>query len=227
MSIPFARGAHGLDDGSVQGADGRVEELRRLDGSVTGDGKVAITLISGAPGVGKTAVAVRWARRVSDRYPDGQLYVNLRGFDPSGQPVPPDTAIRGLLTALGVRFLDEAGSPVAPGGGGLAHICSVDDSAIHPRARQVSWQIAVDVDNPVCGPRGAAARVRDGDRDTRVANLQRANAMLDDEVLRLAAGLPRRAGRRLQELGRGLYQHQRRRHATPVGDAASGDQRQR
>ncbi|WP_211363411.1 ATP-binding protein [Saccharothrix saharensis] len=59
---------------------GRVEELRRLDGSVTGDGTVAITLVSGAPGVGKTAVAVRWAYRVSDRFPDGQLYVNLRGF---------------------------------------------------------------------------------------------------------------------------------------------------
>lgn len=63
----------------------------------------------------------------------------------------------GLLSALGAGFLDAAGAPVAPGGVGLADIRSIDVSGLHPRARDVSWQIAVDVDNPVCGPRGAAA----------------------------------------------------------------------
>lgn len=63
----------------------------------------------------------------------------------------------GFLTALGVRFLDDAGKPVAPGGGGLSRIASVDAAGLHPRARQVTWRIAVDVDNPLCGPLGAAA----------------------------------------------------------------------
>lgn len=63
----------------------------------------------------------------------------------------------GLLTGLGARFLDADGQPVEPGGQGLGAIHAIDQDALHPRARQVDWRIAVDVDNPACGPRGAAA----------------------------------------------------------------------
>ncbi|GAA3704654.1 glycerate kinase [Zhihengliuella alba] len=63
----------------------------------------------------------------------------------------------GLLTALGARFLDDRGEPVAPGGGGLADIARIDLEHLHPRAREVRWRIAVDVDNPLTGERGAAA----------------------------------------------------------------------
>ena len=63
----------------------------------------------------------------------------------------------GLLSALGARLLDADGDVLPPGGGALAALASVDTLNLHPRARQVRWRIAVDVDNPLCGPRGAAA----------------------------------------------------------------------
>ncbi|MDH5147317.1 glycerate kinase [Brevibacterium casei] len=63
----------------------------------------------------------------------------------------------GIVTALGARFTDAGGEPIPPGGGGLASLSAVDDSGLDPRARAVRWRIAVDVDNPLTGPRGAAA----------------------------------------------------------------------
>ncbi|WP_189133119.1 AfsR/SARP family transcriptional regulator [Wenjunlia tyrosinilytica] len=64
---------------------------------------VVISAITGKGGIGKTYLALRWAYNHLERFPDGQLYVNLRGFDPSGEAVPPPVAIRGFLGALGVE----------------------------------------------------------------------------------------------------------------------------
>jgi DNA-binding SARP family transcriptional activator len=65
-------------------------------------GTAVISAIGGTAGVGKTALAVHWAHLMAGLFPGGQLYVNLRGFDPSGTPVTPEEAIRGFLYALGV-----------------------------------------------------------------------------------------------------------------------------
>ncbi|WP_210579853.1 AfsR/SARP family transcriptional regulator [Streptomyces sp. GESEQ-4] len=90
----------------IYGFTGREEELARLDGLLTTIDErasaVVVSAVSGTAGVGKTALSVHWAHRVADRFPDGQLYVNLRGFDPSGAVVTPDQAVRGFLDALGV-----------------------------------------------------------------------------------------------------------------------------
>ncbi|WP_212822587.1 BTAD domain-containing putative transcriptional regulator [Catellatospora sp. TT07R-123] len=77
---------------------GREELLELLDGLLPDSRVVAL---SGTAGVGKTALAVHWAYRVADRFPDGQLYVNLRGFTPGAAPVEPADALRGMLESLG------------------------------------------------------------------------------------------------------------------------------
>jgi hypothetical protein len=85
---------------------GRAAELRTLDAALqtAADGSAGanIVVIEGAGGVGKTALAVHWAHLVADRFPDGQLYVNLHGFHPSGRAVTGAEAIRLLLDALRV-----------------------------------------------------------------------------------------------------------------------------
>ncbi|KAB8175709.1 tetratricopeptide repeat protein [Microbispora catharanthi] len=90
----------------VYGFTGREGELARLDALLARAGEqptaLVVAAVTGAPGVGKTALAVHWAHRVRDRFPDGQLYVNLRGFDQSGRPMTPVEAMRAFLDALGV-----------------------------------------------------------------------------------------------------------------------------
>ncbi|MEU8112555.1 BTAD domain-containing putative transcriptional regulator [Micromonospora sp. NPDC048947] len=78
---------------------GRDAELAALDALVDRGGAV---VVSGTAGVGKTALAVHWAHRAAERFPNGQLYVNLRGFDPAGTPTEPARALHGFLEALGV-----------------------------------------------------------------------------------------------------------------------------
>ncbi|MEV6413032.1 BTAD domain-containing putative transcriptional regulator [Kribbella sp. NPDC051718] len=84
------------------GFTGRVSHLRRLD-SVLANGGQSIAVVSGTAGVGKTALALHWAHQARDRFPDGQIYLNLRGFDPGGTPVSPAEAVRTLLDAFAVE----------------------------------------------------------------------------------------------------------------------------
>lgn len=68
-----------------------------------------VSAVSGTAGVGKTALAVHWAHQSHHRFPDGELYVDLRGYDPD-QPVDPADALAGFLRSLGV---DGADIPIA------------------------------------------------------------------------------------------------------------------
>jgi DNA-binding SARP family transcriptional activator/tetratricopeptide (TPR) repeat protein len=79
---------------------GRARDLERLDATPPAAG--CISVITGTGGIGKTWLALHWAYRSLARFPDGQLYVNLRGFDPAADPTTPTVALHGFLTALGV-----------------------------------------------------------------------------------------------------------------------------
>jgi len=96
----------------VRGFAGRADQLAQLDaiadtigGDATAAGAAAtvvISAIAGTAGVGKTALAVHWAHQAAKLFPDGQLYVNLRGFDPDDSTMDPTDAVRGFLDALAV-----------------------------------------------------------------------------------------------------------------------------
>lgn len=87
---------------------GRTEELALLDELLTSNHTdesaswVVVAVISGMAGVGKSALAVHWAHEVVDRFPDGQLYANLRGFDPTGSIRESGEVVAAFLEALGV-----------------------------------------------------------------------------------------------------------------------------
>jgi tetratricopeptide (TPR) repeat protein/DNA-binding XRE family transcriptional regulator len=119
MAVPAAGGQASSATGSgtpvprqlppgVRHFTGRKAELDFLAdlldarGAPEGGGTVVISAIGGTAGVGKTALALHWAHQAVGQFLDGQLYVNLRGFDPLGVPVSPAEAVRGFLDALGV-----------------------------------------------------------------------------------------------------------------------------
>ncbi|ROO61136.1 DNA-binding SARP family transcriptional activator [Micromonospora sp. Llam0] len=82
---------------------GRVAALVELDALPVDDpGQPPLAVVSGTAGVGKSSLVLHWARRSVDRFPDGQLYVNLRGFDPAGAALDPAEVVRGFLATLGV-----------------------------------------------------------------------------------------------------------------------------
>ncbi|NUT46157.1 MAG: tetratricopeptide repeat protein [Saccharothrix sp.] len=93
--------------GAVHHFVNRAAELDKLNLFVRSDstsgtsGAVSVVVITGTAGVGKTALALHWAHQVRHHYPDGQLYVNLRGYDP-GEPITPGQALDRFLRALGV-----------------------------------------------------------------------------------------------------------------------------
>ncbi|MEV6449295.1 BTAD domain-containing putative transcriptional regulator [Amycolatopsis sp. NPDC051716] len=111
----------------VRGFAGRAAELAALDEP----GEVWV--ITGTAGVGKTALAVHWAHTARTRYPDGQLYVNLRGFDADDEPLTPAAALAQLLRTLGVDLRD-----VPPG---------VDDQSKLYRSLLADRQALVVLDN--------------------------------------------------------------------------------
>lgn len=104
-SAPPTRPVPGQLPAVAPGFTGRRREIERLDallpGASAAGGAAAVGVLSGTAGVGKTALAVRWAHRVRSRFPDGQLYADLSGFAPAPPSRPVDVLGR-FLRALGI-----------------------------------------------------------------------------------------------------------------------------
>jgi len=85
---------------------GRQTQLHQLEDALAGEdlpGAPRTVAIDGPPGAGKTALALRFAYQIKDRFPDGQLYVDLHGYSPDDHPARPGTVLEEFLVALGMR----------------------------------------------------------------------------------------------------------------------------
>jgi DNA-binding SARP family transcriptional activator len=126
----------------VRGFTGRHAELAALDGLAAASGTAAngaggrplpIGIVAGVAGVGKTGLALHWSHRARCRFPDGQLYADLRGYDAGQEPRPPAAVLDGFLRALGVP-----GNQVP---GGLDERAALFRSVLHGR------QVLIVLDN--------------------------------------------------------------------------------
>ncbi|WP_198397866.1 glycerate kinase [Brevibacterium antiquum] len=168
--LPFADGGEGTLDALLAVWDTPARSIEVVDAlgrpttalfGISADGKTAVieaAQANGLPQVSDVALAPERA----DTFGVGLIarHVLDQGVEEIllciGGSASTDGGV-GIASALGAAFTDSSSAPIAPGGGGLSSLASVDVSALDPRAREVRWRIAVDVDNPLTGPRGAAA----------------------------------------------------------------------
>lgn len=168
--VPIADGGEGTVEALVTATGGQI-----ISQEVTGPLGTPVEAIWGVLGDGETAVIEMAAAsgltlvpqgrrdpRITTTYGTGQLMKAVldRGIGKLiigiGGSATNDGGT-GMAKALGAKFLDSQGVELAPGGAALANLARIDLSGLDPRLSSLDIMVACDVDNPLCGPRGASA----------------------------------------------------------------------
>ena len=206
--IPIADGGDGTLEAVISGTSGRILKARIVgplgnritaEYGITGDSKTAVIEMSRASGLALVPPEKRNPMRTTS-FGTGQLICAAldRGVNRIllgiGGSATVDGGI-GALQALGVSFLDRQGKPVGHGGAGLLAIESIDLSHLPPGLKQVDVLVACDVDNPLTGPKGAAAVFGPQKGATPVMVKD-----LDYALARLAALIARTTGRQVEPI---------------------------
>lgn len=168
VEVPLSDGGEGFTDALATALDARLLEIgvhdalgRPVTGYVARDGDRAILEVAAAVGLDRIAPAERDVLRAESAgvgeliraaLDDGarHLVIGLGGSATTDGGA-------GMLTALGVRLLDDAGEPIGPVPTGLERLARIDTSGLDPRLADVTVEAACDVSNPLTGPEGAAA----------------------------------------------------------------------
>ena len=168
--IPIADGGEGTVAALVTATNGQLRQAEVTDPlgnkisahwGVLGDGRTAVIEMAAASGLPLVPKEKR-DPRVTTTYGTGELIKAalaeglakiIIGIGGSAT----NDGGTGMARALGVRFLDAAGQEVAAGGGSLAEICQIDTTGLDHRLKNTEIVVACDVDNPLCGTRGASA----------------------------------------------------------------------
>ncbi|ELQ6263856.1 glycerate kinase [Cronobacter malonaticus] len=170
VCVPMADGGEGTVEAMVAATGGQIITTpvtaplgNKVDGffGLLGDGETAVVEMAAASGLHLVPAAQR-DPRITTSYGTGELILAAleRGVKAIiigiGGSATNDGGA-GMMQALGARFLDGEGRELAPGGAALAGLARLDLSALDPRLAQVSVTVACDVDNPLCGEKGASA----------------------------------------------------------------------
>ena len=165
--VPMADGGEGTVAAFIDG--GATPERRTVRGpfgapveaTFARDGELAIVEMASASGLALLE-PVAYDARAASTYGTGELIT--AALDMGARRIvvgiggsATNDGGAGMLAALGARFLDAAGSELAPGGAALRDLATIDLSALDPRSRDVAFDVAADVENPLCGPSGASA----------------------------------------------------------------------
>lgn len=170
VEVPMADGGEGTVDALVAATGGEVRQTivsGPLGRPVTarfgllGDGRTAVLEMASASGLALVAPKDRDPLRASTRG-TGQLL--LAAIDAGASRIilgiggsATNDGGAGFAQAIGYRLLDGEGDELHPGGGGLSRLSRIDASNVDSRIHGVTISVACDVDNPLCGPRGASA----------------------------------------------------------------------
>ncbi len=207
-SIPIADGGDGTLEAIVEGTGGRILKKRVVgplgneviaEYGITGDGQTAIIEMSRASGLHLVPIARR-NPMVTTSFGTGQLIAAAldRGVKKVilgiGGSATVDGGL-GALQALGAAFLDQQGKPVGSGGHGLHKLRSIDFRRLHLSLRHARILVACDVDNPMVGPKGAAAVF--GPQKGATPSMVK---QLDNDLAKLAKLIAKQTGRHVAHL---------------------------